>query len=391
MKPRERLRAVLEHREPDRVPVDFGKHIGSFHRDAYVTLRAALPELNLPLEPAILDRMAQNVRLDEVLCRRLGIDFRWVVPNWIGVCETLTGDVPGYRDMWGVPYVFVATGSHYVPVGSPLGAEDLDLADIDSYPWPDPDDPGIVAGLAGRARRWHEDAEVVVGADGIKTGVLQTAAQLRGYDKLFLDLALQPALARGLFERVTEISQRMYRRYLREVGRFVDIVVVTDDLGTQTSLMVSPAMFRTFIKPNLAALIATIKSETDAAVLLHSDGAIEPIIPDLIEIGVDILNPVQTTARGMDDTRGLKERYGRDLCFHGGIDVQHVLRDLSPDEIEVEVARRIADLGTDGGYILAPCHNIDGGISPAQTLAMFDAAREHGVYPLGSAKESEAS
>lgn len=380
MRPRERLLAVLEHREPDRVPVDFGKHIGSFHRDAYCALAACLPELGLPREPTILDRMAQNVRLDEALCGRLGIDFRWVVPNWVGVREEEVDGAPGYRDMWGVPYAFVPTGCHYVPMGCPLGKEQLTVDDIEAYPWPDPDDPGVTVGLADEARRWYEDSDFVVGADGIKTGIMQTAAQMRGYNKLFLDFGLRPHLAHALLDRISALNVAMYRHYLRAVGRYVQVVVITDDQGTQSSLMISPAMFRTFIKPRLATLVATIKAETDAAVLLHSDGAIGPIIEDLIEIGVDILNPIQTTAAGMDDTRGLKELYGDRICFHGAIDVQQVLRQLSPDEVAMEVHRRVEDLGRGGGYILAPCHNIDDGISPAQTLALFDAARVEGGH-----------
>lgn len=391
MKPRERLRAVLQHREPDRVPVDFGKHIGSLHRDAYQALRAHLPELELPPEPAILDRMAQNVRLDEVLCRRLGIDFRWIVPHWVGVRDEEVAGASGYRDMWGVPHAFVPTGCHYVPMGCPLGAEQLTTGDIEAYAWPDPRNPAMVAGLADEARGLYEGSDLVVGADGIKTGILQTAAQLRGYDKLFLDFALRPDLAHALLERISGLTNSMYRHYLRAVGRYVQVVVITDDQGTQSSLMISPAMFRTFIKPRLAALVATIKAESDAAVLLHSDGAIEPIIGDLIEIGVDILNPIQTTAAGMDDTRSLKETYGDRLCFHGAIDVQRVLRQLPPDEVALEVRRRVADLGRDGGYILAPCHNIDDGISPEQTLALFDAARIEGAYRGAAIEKRETT
>ena len=386
----ERFRAVLEHREPDRVPVDFGKHIGSFHRDAYVALRERLPELGLPEEPVILDRMAQNVRLDEALCRRLGIDFRWVVPNWIGVEPVEIGGAPGYLDMWRVPHQFVESGCHYVPVGCPLGDEELTLTRIEAHAWPNPQDPAMVEGLTEQARRWHEAGDVVVGADGIKTGILQTAAQLRGYDKLFLDFAQRPALAHALLERISTLTDAMYRHYLRAVGQYVQVVVITDDQGTQGSLMISPAMFRTFLKPHLRSLIATIKSETEAAVLMHSDGAIEPIIEDLIEIGVDILNPIQTTAKGMGDTGTLKARYGDRICFHGAIDVQRVLRELEPERVGDEVARRIRDLAPRGGYILAPCHNIDAGITPDQTLALFDAAREQGRYPLTPAPAKEA-
>ena len=144
--------------------------------------------------------------------------------------------------------------------------------------------------------------------------------------------------------------------------------------------MVSPKMFREFIKPRLKSLIDTIKSTADVKVLMHCDGAILSIIPDLIEIGVDILNPIQTVVKGLEDTRALKEQYGRQICFHGGIDIQQVMRNAAADELYKEVERRIGDLGVNGGYILAPCHNINVDIPIENTLAVFDAARKFGSY-----------
>jgi uroporphyrinogen decarboxylase len=174
----------------------------------------------------------------------------------------------------------------------------------------------------------------------------------------------------------------MYRHYMKAVGEYADVVVITDDQGTQNSLMVSPKMFREFIKPRLKTQVETIKAGADVKVLMHCDGAILPIIEDLIEIGVDILNPVQTVVEGFEDTAGLKKKFGDRVCFHGGIDVQQVLPNASVSEVRQEVARRIYDLGRNGGYILAPCHNINVDIPLENVIAMFDAAREFGKYPL---------
>jgi uroporphyrinogen decarboxylase len=384
--PRERFATAMAHEQPDRVPVDFGKHFGSFHRNVYPRLRAAFPELDLPQEPAILDRMAQNIVLDDALCRRLGIDFRWVVPRWVNVRDVEVDGAPGYVDMWHTPHKYSDDGGYYAIAGYPLGANDeLTLAELEAFDWPDPHDPAMFSGLAAQARRLHEATDAVVGADGIKVGILQTASQLRGYDKLFVDFAIDPAAANALLDRVSELIDEMYREYMRMVGPYVQVVAITDDQGTQQSLMVSPAMFREFIKPRLRSQIEAIKSEVPhVKVLMHSDGAIGPIIDDLIEIGVDILNPIQTSAGGMDETRALKERFGGRLCFHGAIDVQQVLPNATPDGVRNEVARRVDDLGRDGGFILAPCHNINVDIPLENVLTLFEAAAQAGVAPAAT-------
>jgi uroporphyrinogen decarboxylase len=382
MNRREAFAATVAHREPERVLVDYGKHIGSFHRLAYGRLRGYAPELGLPETPTILDRMAQNVVLPEALCQRLGLDFRWIVPRWVGVTDIEIDGEPGYLDMWRTPHKWTDVGSYFAIAAHPLGGENLTEADLAAFAWPDPDQPAMFAGLAEQAKYWSETSDYVVGADGIKVGILQTASQLRGYDKLFTDFALNPDLAHALLGRISATINEMYRCYMDAVGRHVQVVVITDDQGTQKSLMVSPRMFRAFIKPYLKSLIETIKAAADVKVLMHCDGAIVPILPDLIEIGVDIINPVQTVVVGLEDTFALKEKFGDRITFHGGLDVQQVVPNATPEGLRQEVARRLYDLGRDGGYILAPCHNISFDVPPANVLALFDAAQELGRYPL---------
>jgi uroporphyrinogen decarboxylase len=238
-------------------------------------------------------------------------------------------------------------------------------------------------GLREEARRWYETTDYVVGADGIKVGILQTSSQLRGYDKLFVDFALNPAIAHALLDRLSEIINEMYREYMKAVGDYVQVVVISDDQGTQHSLLMSPKMFREFIKPRLRSQIETIKAEAPhVTVLMHCDGAISRIVEDLIEIGVDILNPIQTVVTGFEDTFALKEQFGDRVCFHGGLDVQQVLPNAGVEGVRREVARKIYDLGRGGGYILAPCHNINVDIPIENTMALFEAAKEYGRYPL---------
>ncbi len=370
--------ATLNHQEPDRVLVDYGKHIGSFHINSYKQLKAAL---GVQAETKILDRMAQNVMLDEEVCQRLGIDFRWIVPNWIGVQDMEIDGEPGYIDMWQTPHKWTDVGQYFAIHSSPFNQKTITQADIDDFNWPKPS-PEMFTGLSEQARYWYENTDYIVGADGIKVGILQTAAQLRGYDKLFLDFAVNPAITHAFLDRLSSTINEMYRQYMKVVGPYVQVVTITDDQGTQNSLMVSPRMFREFIKPRLKSLIDTIKATANVKVLMHCDGAIMRIIPDLIEIGVDILNPIQTVVKDFEDTQALKKKFGDQICFHGGIDIQKVLRISTVDEVYTEIHHRIQDLGTNGGYIIAPCHNINVDIPIENSIALFDAAQKLGRYPL---------
>jgi len=368
---REAFNTTINHQEPARILVDFGKHIGSFHRSAYDVLNA---HLDLCLETKILDRMAQNVVLDDEVCQRLGIDFRWIVPNWVGVRDIEIDGHPGYVDMWQTPHIWTEVGQYYAIHAQPLGQESLNLLDIENFAWPDPDNPAMFDGLRQQAKHWYKTSDYVVGADGIKVGVLQIAAQLRGYDKLFMDFIKHPDLSHAFLEKITSLITEMYASYMDAVGDLVQVVVITDDQGTQKSLMISPKMFREYIKPNLKQVIDVIKAKSDAKILMHCDGAILPIVGDLIEIGVDILNPVQTNVNGFNDTKALKEQFGDQITFHGAIDVQHFLPNASPEEVRSEVKKRVADLGESGGYILAPCHNIYDNTPMENIVALFESA-----------------
>jgi uroporphyrinogen decarboxylase len=380
MNRRKAFYATVNHQEPERVLVDYGKHIGSFHASAYDSLKA---RLGLEAETQILDRMAQNVVLEEAVCQTLGIDFRWIVPRWVGIRDVEIDGQPGYVDMWQTPHKWTDVGQYYAIHAQPLGQKELTFKDLDSFDWPNPDNPAMFEGLRQKAQHWYETTDYVVGADGIKVGILQTSSQVRGYDRLFLDFALNPDLAHALLDRISELINEMYRHYMRAVGDFVQVVVISDDQGTQNSLLISPKMFRTFIKPRLRSQVEAIKTEAPhVKVLMHCDGAILRIMEDLIEIGVDILNPIQTVVAGFEDTHALKGQFGDRICFHGGLDVQQVLPTATVDGVRREVALRLQDLGAGGGYILAPCHNINVDIPVENVVSLFQAANDLGRYPL---------
>ncbi len=377
MTPRECFHASMNHQKPDRLLLDMGKHIGSIHRRAYVKLRDYLGDDSLQNENVILDRMAQTVVPDEALLQRFDIDFRWLVPNWVQVDER--SDVPGYIDMWGVPYKATEDWDHCVVDGAPMREATLD--NIDDFKWPDPNDPAQFKGLREKARDLYENTDYVIGADAIKAGVLMNALQMRGYDKFFMDLILDKGFAEGLMDRILATLKEMWSRYMEEVGEYVQIAYVTDDLGSQKSLLISPDLFREMLKPRMKELHDHIKSLADVKLMFHTDGAVSPLLDDFLEMNVDILNPVQTSVNGLEDTFALKQAYGDRLSFHGAIDVQQMMPNATPDELKQEIAKRIYDLGRNGGYILAPCHNLGHDISPENVVTLFETARELGNDP----------
>jgi uroporphyrinogen decarboxylase len=255
------------------------------------------------------------------------------------------------------------------------------LDNIDDFQWPDPNDPEQFRGLREKARHLYENTDYVIGADAIKAGVLMNSLQMRGYDKFFMDLALDVPFAEAIMDRILNTLKEMWSRYMDEVGEYVQVAYVTDDLGSQSSLLISPRMFRQLLKPRMKELHDHIKSCADVKLMFHSDGAVLPLADDFVEMGVDILNPVQTSVSGLEDTFALKENFGDRLSFHGAVDVQQMLPNATTQELEDEIARRVYDLGRRGGYVLAPCHNIGHDIPPENVVTLFEKAREFGNDP----------
>lgn len=374
MTPRERFKRITNHQEADRVPVDMGSHVASIHRITYGKLRDYLKDGSLVNDNLILDRMVQNVIPDEKLLQRYNVDFRWIAPNWIDVTDV---DADKYRDMWGIVWQHMLDA--YSVYSSPL--QDATLADLERFPWPDPYDPNLTKGLAERAKYLYENTDYVLVADSIKGGILTKALQIRGYEQMFADLVSNMAFAEALMDKLLWIYKEMWSTFLKAVGPYVQMVYFTDDIGGQSSMMISPDTFRKLVKPRLKNLIDHIKGQADVKFMYHTDGTVTPVIEDIIEMGVDILNPIQTSALGMD-TAVLKKLYHGRLCFHGAIDVQKMLPFSTPEGVHYDVAKRIHDLGRGGGYILAPCHNIGSDVPPENVEALFEAAQEYGRYPL---------
>ncbi len=380
---RERVRATLNHQEPDRVPKDLSGAVG----DAItaVAYRNLLDHLGLGGREVTIDnKMTQTAVVDEDVLRRFDIDFRRLEPGapdaWQG--KGLLGP-DRYEDEWHVVRAMPPGGYYYdlVPEGSPLREIDT-IAGLDSFDWPDPLDPGRYRGLRDAARELHDETDYAV-VLVLNCSFFLRCGELRGWENFFMDLAADPAFASALMDRYLDHKLEIARRGLEEAGEFADVVVCsTDDLAGTDRPLVSPRIFKELIKPRMQRTFDFFKERTDATRFFHCDGAIYDLMDDFVEVGVEALNPVQVSSVGMGDTAKMKREYGDKLTFWGAIDTHRVLPYGSPEDVRQEVRRRIRDLGPGGGYVVCSVHNIQPEVPPENVVAMFDAVDEFGHYPL---------
>ena len=379
---RARVRAALEHREPDRVPFDLGgSRMTGIHVRAYAGLRVALGLP--PAEARVADLTQQLADVDADVMDELGCDVRFVGPRPAAAYrrEMVEDDeYVTFRDEWGAGRRMPRDGGLYFDTfAAPLAGE-VDAAAIDAFLWPDPGDPTRYPGMAEAARRIVEEEGRAVLVGSICGGLTEGLFKMRGFEDGYMDLAADPDRARQVMERILEIKLAYWERALAELGDLVDVVAEADDLGGQDRPLFSPATYRAIVKPLQRELFAFIHARTSARIFFHTCGAVRELIGDLIEVGVDILNPVQVSAAGMDGAE-LKREFGRDLVFWGGgVDTQRVLGAGTPDEVRSEVRRRMADLRKGGGFVFAAVHNVQPNVPPANLLAMWEAWREEASH-----------
>jgi len=255
-----------------------------------------------------------------------------------------------------------------------------DVQAIEQYPWPDMDDPSRVAHVRVAAQALAQDGQYAIMATPWLLFPFERAIAMQGMDHFLLNMAANQEFAEALLLKIADLCKRLMGHFLRELGENVDIIKIGDDLGTQTNLLISPKMYRQFLKPIHADYIAFIKERTHAKVFFHTDGDVFDLVDDLVEIGVDIINPIQTSAGKMADLAGLKKRFGKHLCLCGAIDTQRLLPYGSPEQIRKEVLQVIETLSPGGGYLLAAVHTISHEVPPENILAMVDAAIESDSY-----------
>ncbi|MDD4745176.1 MAG: uroporphyrinogen decarboxylase family protein [Eubacteriales bacterium] len=381
----ERVRTTLAHREPDRIPLDLGStKMTGISIKAYRNFIAHKGWQDLDPEPVILDPVQQLALVREPVLEKLGVDTRGLLPAAPAGFQAAYREENGYvrfTDEWGVAWKMPKTGGHYFDMTAHPLIGDIGEPDLDRFAWPDPRDATRTAAFRGRVTALQQAGDYGLVMHGVSAGILEMALRLRGFEQLFMDFALEPDLVCGLLDRLVEIKSAFWETALDQVGADVLVAIEADDLGSQDSLLISPEMYRRFVLPRHKRLFSFIKRKAPhIKVFLHSCGAIRPLIPDLIEAGVDILNPVQVSARGMNP-KALKKDFGDVLTFWGGgIDTQHVLPFGSPDEVRDEVKRRIDELAPGGGFIFNTIHNIQADVPPRNLEAMLDTFEQQATY-----------
>ncbi len=385
MKPRERVLAAINHQEPDRVPICIGvSNATSLKMIPYRAIKE-LADIEAPDEYIYQWPELGTAAPDEATLLRLRSDVRGVLdlePAHVLQRNRARPPHTPFVDSWGSGQVELAPGE-WLPGLNPL-REAATVEEIEAYAgWPDMDDPTRVAHVRQQALQLREQGEFAVMGTPWLLFPFERAHAMQGMDVFLLNMAENPDMAAALLRRITDSCKALMGNFLAECGDLLDIIKIGDDLGMQSGLLISPKMYRRLLKPLHAELIAYIKERTDAKVFFHTDGDVFDLIPDFIEIGIDILNPIQTSAGRMSNLAALKERYGQNMAFCGGIDTHRVLPFGTPQDVREEVRRVISLLGAGGGYMLASVHTLMNDVPAENILAMVDAVEEFGRYPLG--------
>ena len=390
---RKEFNKILRHEEGKHFLLDCGGDQASISIFAY---RQVLEKLGVRRPPKINSFVQLSAVPEEEFLRAYDIGFRWLYPRpskqmklmmdlhsdtfRIDVTREIEqGYVSGgignvFVDEWGVKWK--RSAFYFEQIGHPLAGKSFD--EIKSYTFPDPADPLRVEGLMAELEAYRkENASYIVPLSQSYGGILETALWLRGYEDFYLDIGSDSRECAYLLDAIKEYFIEWNRRYLSAVKGEADIIAIGDDYGMQDRMLLSPEMWRTHIKTRYGELIEGIKSAYPTVkVFHHSCGSVFPIIEDLIDIGVDILNPIQPTAKDMEPQK-LKERFGERITFHGGVDVQTLLPFGSPHDIRKEVTRRLDVLSEKGGYIIAPSHNIQAGTPVENIFAFYDSVKEY--------------
>jgi uroporphyrinogen decarboxylase len=381
MNQKERVITALNHEEPDRVPVDCGGRNTTLMLEGYEKLKTKLGMEHLETE--VMSKVWQTAYIHESIQEHFHGDCRHIRPINVTVPQNEANDVTEngeeiFVDQWGVKRRiengYASISEYIMPEAS--------MEVLANFSWPDPAKDMDYSQVKGEAKKLHDEGEyAIVGSMGTPGNLFEQCWCLRGMPQFFMDMAGNKEFAHALLRKIVDIRKENARIFLDEVGEYLDVFQLADDLAMQNGPFVSPAMYKEMIKPYQAELFQFVKERTNAKLYYHSCGAVTGLLDDFVEIGVDILNPVQVSATGME-TDQLKKRFGKNLSFWGAIDTFDVLPNGSVRDVEKEVAKRIRDLAPGGGYILGSVHNMQSDVPPENVIAMYEAAQKFGKYPI---------
>jgi uroporphyrinogen decarboxylase len=382
MTSRERVQAALNFQIPDRVPIDLGGFQTGIHKKAYIGL---FRYLGMEEEIIMLDHVQQLVKPSEEILEMFHVDFRYVTAKgpegFDSSIRMNSRDGQLWHDLrdefgvvWSMPdkqQLFMDISHH------PLA--DAGIRDIEEYPFPDGGDPSRFKGVREEVLKLRKNTTYAI-STGIGGVVYETCWYMRGLERWFTDMLINPAFCEALLDKILKFWLDYYTGFMKETGDLIDVVMIGDDLAGQTGPLFSPEFYREIVKPRQKKLVQHIRSLTKAKIWYHTCGSVTEYIPDLLDNGIHILNPIQISARGMDP-KYLKETFGKKLVlWGGGIDSQHVLPFANPEKIKEDVRANLEIFKPGGGYIFNNVHNIQAGVPPENIIAMFEAAYEYGFY-----------
>ena len=372
MTPRQRVMMALGHHEPDRIPID----LGGFATNMQVRAQDELKKY-LGIKGDTKAFVRQHAEPDEAILERFKIDTRYVRATPLNKSELDANN--SYVDDWGIKLRMAPSSYYFDVVEFPL-ANASSISDLRNYDWPDPTDQRRVAGLREKARHLFQNTNFAIVADAPRLGIFEMAWLLVGFEKFLIELSYNTNFVRYLLNKITELEIALYETFLSQIKDYIHVVSVSDDLGTQDNLIISPELYKSSIKPLHKKFWQFVKDKSNAYLFLHCCGSIKKLIPDFIDLGVDILNPVQVSAADMD-TKELKQEFGQEITFWGGgCDTQKILPFGTSEDVKREVKKRIADLLPGGGFVFAAVHNIQPGVPPENIVTMLQTALEHGYY-----------
>lgn len=369
MTSRERVLAALKHQEVDRIPIDLGgTHNSTMCTGAYENFKAFLG-VNAPTEE--VSKAFEIVKMDEAVLTRLPVDTRAIFAKPPSRSRTRWLDSRTFVDDWGITYHQPENWPQFDMVAHPLA--EATIEDLERYDWPDVEDEGRYAGLREQARDLHENSDYAVCATTMDTSIFDRAWWLRGLEQFLVDLLLDPDFALALMEKIMQIQSRRQQCFLEQVGPYIDVITIGDDMGVQNGPLIKPELYRKMVKPFHTRYVQFIKERTDAKVVVHACGSIADLVEDYIEIGVDALNPMQVSAVGMSP-QSLSDRFRGRMTFWGGIDSQELLPTARPEHVRQAVRDIIRIMGLNGGYVLGAVHNVQDDVPPENVWSMLDEA-----------------
>ncbi|MCX6897418.1 MAG: uroporphyrinogen-III decarboxylase [Verrucomicrobia bacterium] len=382
MTSRERVLKALNHETPDRVPFDLGGNQTGIHRKAYANL---IRHLGIQDDIIIMDAVQQLAKPCEKVLERFHVDTRYIAAgapsSWKGGIVQARRDGKLWHDLtdeFGIRWSMPEDAPNYMDITlHPLA--NATLADVKNHPWPKGDDPSRFAGLRERALLLKKETPYAV-VSGISGVVYEICWYLRGLEQWFCDLMTEPEFCEAMLDQTLKFWMDWFRLFLDEVGDVVDVIMIGDDLAAQNGPLFQPDIYRRMVKPRHKRLVQYIRSRTSAKVWYHTCGSCIGLIPELMDNGIHILNPVQISATNMEPAE-LKRRFGRELVFWGGgCDAQHILPSGTPAQVAANVRKNVTAFMPGGGYVFNNVHNIQGDVPPENIVALYDTAYERGFY-----------